>query len=257
MDYEKDTNNIDEIEKELIEILHDNEYSYDIPKNEEMVKKIYDLYKNHIIDNDCEDDDYLTYLGFYYNSIKKNKKLSNKYYDKAITKGNPHAMYNKAIICMNNKKYEDMINYLKMAIELNDVESMVALGDYYMKKKQYDDMINYYLLAIEKKNSYAMTNLGHYYLKINEFDEGLKYINLGIEHGSYEGYLELSLYFEKNKDFENCKKNYILYLDHETDEAFASIAIVQLLGIVIIYDYDPDFESMGLDEANLDVTNYC
>jgi TPR repeat protein len=112
----EDTNNIDEVEKELKELLEKYEYSYDPPKNKEMIKKIYDLYKNKIIDNACDDDDYLTYLGFYYNSVKNNRKLTLKYYDKAIKKGNPHAMYNKAIICMDDKRYDEMIMYLKMPL---------------------------------------------------------------------------------------------------------------------------------------------
>jgi hypothetical protein len=102
-------------------------------------------------------------------------------------------------------------------------------------------MKKYYLLAIEKNNAYAMVNLGHYYLKIKDENEGLKYINQGIETGSYEGYLELGLYYEKKKDYENCKKNYILYMTKEENETFGSIAVIQLLGIIMINDEDPDF----------------
>jgi hypothetical protein len=233
-----DTNNITEALKKILEKY---EYSYDPPKNNDMIIKIYDLYKNKIIDHECEDDDYLTYLGFYYSSIKNNKKLTLKYYDKAINKGNPHAMYNKAIICMDDKKYDEMIKYLKMAVELSDVESMVQLGDYYLKKKDYDNMKKYYLMAIEKNNAFAMINLGHYYLKNDEESEGIKYINQGIETGSYEGYLELGLYYEKKKDYENCKKNYILYMTKEENETYGSIAVIQLLGIIMINDEDPDF----------------
>ena len=73
---------MEDIEKELKELLKVHLYEYDEPKNRDMIQKILDLYKNKVIDEKCEDDDYLTYLGYYYDSIEQNYELVIKYYIK-------------------------------------------------------------------------------------------------------------------------------------------------------------------------------
>jgi hypothetical protein len=84
---------IEEKEKELIIILNQNSYSYDVPDNREMIPKIYDLIINNIIDKECDDSDYITYLGFYYGLYFKEEKQK-RCYKKAAKMGNVHAMYN-------------------------------------------------------------------------------------------------------------------------------------------------------------------
>ena len=97
---------LEDKEKELIQILRENEYSYDIPESRDLILiKLYDLFKNHIIDETCNDHDYLTYLGFYYGQFKNDLKTQLEYYKRAIDGGNVHAMYNLGLHYQNLNKY--------------------------------------------------------------------------------------------------------------------------------------------------------
>jgi hypothetical protein len=68
----------EEMEKELKKILEDYFYEYDSPTDKSMISKIYDLFINSNIDKDCDDADYLNYVGFFYYSIKEKTKIAIK-----------------------------------------------------------------------------------------------------------------------------------------------------------------------------------
>jgi hypothetical protein len=227
---------------ELKKILKNHSYNYDEPKNIEMIHKIYDLFKNNIVDNSIENGDYYTYLGFYYSAIKNDKYLTKKYYLKGIEEKNVHAMYNYALVCEDNDDYSTMKKYFKMAIELGDIESMTSLGYYYYNTDNYDKMKKYYLMAIEKGNTEAMIYMGHYYLVDKEKEEkGFKYYNMAIENKNFKAYFELANYYNTKEMYDKCKENYLLYFDNSDDEDYIILGISSLINIVILNEQDINF----------------
>jgi hypothetical protein len=212
----------DELEKELIKLLEGFNYIYDKPSDISMIRKIYVLYKYNKIDYFCKDSDYLTYLAWYYGAVKSNFILQRKYYKKAIKRGNVHAMYNLASNYNVSQKYNKKIKYLKMAIELNDSESMNCLG--------------YHYLYID-----------------NDVGLAKKYFNMAIKNNYFNGYLELAYYYYENKfNYKKCKQNIMLFLDsHENEKQIylhkfhmkkRDTALITLLSIIFKYEKEDNLD---------------
>jgi len=212
----------DELEKELIILLERFNYIYDKPSDISMIRKIYALYKYNKIDHFCKDSDYLTYLAWYYGVVKCNFILQRKYYKKAIKRGNVHAMYNLASNYNVSQKYTKKIKYLKMAIKLNDSESMNCLG--------------YHYLYID-----------------NDVGLAKKYFNMAIKNNYFNGYLELAYYYYENKfNYEKCKQNIMLFLDsYENEKQIYSskylmkkrdTALITLLSIIFKYEKEDNMD---------------
>ena len=104
------------MEEELIKIFNEYNITY-IQMNDDMINKIYNLFKNDIFYNPENGDEY-KFLGLYYENIKKDYEKAEKYYLMAIEKGNVDAMNNLGIYYYNIKKdYEKAEKYYLMAIE--------------------------------------------------------------------------------------------------------------------------------------------
>jgi TPR repeat protein len=247
---------MEDIEKELKILLETYQYQYDEPKNRDMIPKILDLYKNKVIDETCEDDDYLTYLGFYYDSVDTNNELIIKYYTKAVEKGNPHAMFNLASFYEVKGIYDEMLKYYLMGIENNDTESMYGLGQYYYLKKQFEDMKKYLEMAIEKGSTNAMIQYGNYYIDLKNIEEAKKYFDMAAEKKDYNGYHYMASFYY-NKEYKDAKKYYILYLENETNRIKCYQAIEELIVLVMQNNDDTDFlleycKKYEIDTSSLD-----
>jgi len=247
---------MEDIEKELKELLKIHLYQYDEPKNREMIPKILDLYKNKIIDETCEDDDYLTYLGYYYDSIVLNNELVEKYYKQAAEKGNPHAMFNLASYYEAKLMYEEMLKYYLMGIEKDDTESMYGLGQYYYTKKKFEDMKKYLEMAIVKGSTNAMIQFGNYYIDKKNIEEATKYFEMAAEKKEYDGYHYLAAYYF-NIEYKDAKKYYILYLENEIDHDKCHQALEELIILVMQNNDDTDFlleycKKYQVDTSSLD-----
>jgi len=251
---------MDDIEKELNDLLKSYEYSYDVPENKEMIPKILDLFKNKIIDETCEDHDYITYKGYYYNSIEHNSELMIKYYMEAIEKGNVHAMYNMALYYENRDDNSNMLKYYLMAIEKNDQEAMYGLGHYYYLEKEYENMMKYLKMGIEKGSVNAMNTLGDYYLDIGNLEEMKIYYDMALARNNFDCYHHQAMFYFK-KNYEESKKYYLMYLDNETDLVNCQNALEEFIMGVVNNNESGDFlvpycakfkvESTVLDEYNI------
>jgi len=247
---------MEDIEKELKELLKVHLYEYDQPKNKDMIPKILDLYKNKVIDEICEDDDYLTYLGYYYDSIESNNELVEKYYKQAAEKGNPHAMFNLASYYEAKLIYEEMLKYYLMGIEKDDKESMYGLGQYYYTQKKFEDMKKYLEMAIGKGSTNAMIQYGNYYIDLKNIEEAKKYFDMAVEKNDYTGYHSLASYYF-NKEYKDAKKYYILYLENEKDRIKCYQAIEELIILVMQNNDDTEFlleycKKYEIDTSSLD-----
>src|SRR5438128_171944 len=113
------------MEEELINFFKNHKYGY--PKsNIDSIEKIYNLFINNIL-FDPKTGNEFHFMGLYY----------------AI-----------------NENYDKMKECYLIAIEKENIISMIALGSYYqIRIKNYDKMKKYYLMAIDKENDLAMRNL--------------------------------------------------------------------------------------------------
>jgi hypothetical protein len=207
----------DDKEKELIEILRNNEYTYDIPTNREIiVLKLYDLFKNFLIDENCDDSDYLTYLGFYCGVFKFDVKKQNYYYKKAVEGGNVHAMFNLGLYYQNIDKYNISRKYFKMAVRKGDKESMLAYGNHIL----YED---------------------------RDVKRAKKYYNLAKNSNYYRGYYELAYYYCEFKfNYKKFKEYVMLFLDSfDKDEEkyndvtkMRKMTLIKLIGVIFTYEFE-------------------
>lgn len=233
---------LDTIEQEVILLLKVHQYTYDIPKDMSILKKVLDLFKNNIIDENCEDDDYLTYLGFYIHRIKKDKNKAIELYDKAINKDNVNAMYNLAMLYKSDGKKDLMEKYLKMGVKKDDDISMNTLGYFYLVEKRFLEMEEIFLKLVSKNDMQAINDLGIYYISSeNNIKKGTELINIAISKQNYKGCGVLGKYYlEKNKSLEAI--TYILlYLENNDDYNDKRILLQKLIDYIIKKNMDSDF----------------
>ena len=224
--------------EELIEILKKIDYTYDEPKND-ILDKLYNLYKNNIIDEECNDDDYITYKAYYYYTIIKDNKLTKQFYKQAIQMGNTHAMHGLGMYYKTINKNNKMFKYLKMAIKKNDSSCMIDYGNYLLYEK-------------------------------NNINTAMKYYNMAKKNNYYRGYYELAYYFYEYKfNYQKAKENMLLFLDtFENDiESYLDtfkmrgILLEKLVMMILVHEYEdnidfllPYFEKFNL---NINMTEAC
>jgi len=204
---------------ELIKILSKLNYTYDEPEND-IFDKIYDLYKNNIIDHECVDGDYLTYKAYYYYQVLHDNINSKKFYKEAVEKGNTHGMHGLAIHYKKFDKYNKMSKYLKMAIKKNDSVAMIDYGN-------------------------------HHLFENNDINKAMKYYNMGKKNNHFRGYYELAYYFFEFKfNYQKCKENMILFLESykEDKEVYMDnlklrgAVLEKLITLILINEYENDIE---------------
>jgi hypothetical protein len=224
---------------ELIKILNNLEYTYDPPKND-IIDKLYNLFKNNIIDEEENDDDYITYKAYYYYKVLKDLKNSKKYYKEAIQMNNPHAMHGLAMQYKRIDKYNKMTKYLKMAIKLNDSVAMIDYGN-------------------------------HVLFENNNVNKAKKYYNMAKKNNHFRGYYELAYYYCEYKfNYQECKKNMLLFLEtYQIDNEvyldqlkMRGILFERFITIILVHEYEEDIsflkphcDALGL-EMNDAFTKY-
>ena len=111
----------------------------------------------------------------YGQGIEQNYEKALNWYKKSADLGNTDAMYNLIKYYENRGDEENVIKYVSIIIERNDVRAIYDLGLYFQKKNDYKKMIKYYEIALTMlKNSFA--DAFEYPSKINN-DEIIKSIN--------------------------------------------------------------------------------
>ena len=128
----------------------------------------------------------------------------------AIEKKQTDAMFSLAKYYEDQKDYDNMIKYYKIAIDENDDEALAFLLDYYKKINDHDNVIKYYLVAINKKIENAAKELNEY-LKIN----------FKIEHAlKCKDYLTYENHQKLNNLFVKFYQIYDLDLEHNKIECY-------------------------------------
>ena len=202
---------------ELIKLLNKIEYTYDVPKND-ILDKLINLFKNNIIDEECTDDDYITYKAYFYYKILKDHKSAKKFYKEAMMMENTHAMHGLAMYYKRYDRPNKMLKYLKMAIKKNDNVAMIDYGN-------------------------------HHLFENNNINKAMKYYNMAKKNNHYRGYYELAYYFYEYKfNYQKCKENMLLFLNTIDSDAEAYLDDLKLRGVlfeklitlILVHEYEED-----------------
>src|SRR3989304_6674894 len=212
MDNPKDLENV------IKSFVEDHKCTYIDIKNEKSIKKIYNLFFDHIFVEPENGIEYL-YFGWFYQYAKKDYEQMKKYYLMAIDKGVSEAMYILGYYYEHidlEKDYEQMKKYYLMAIDKGVYKAMFNLGYYYEHiKKDYEQMKKFYLMASDKGDSQAMNNLTTFYKNNNDYPSLIK---LYHKYNKKEELIKILFTFLQKSD-----KSFTL--DEELVDIFISIDI--------------------------------
>lgn len=140
--------------------------------------KIYDLWVNNKFSEPMEEMEF-SHFAIYYNHVKKNYSLAEKFYLLAIDKGNVDAMVYLAILYKNiTNNYELAAKYYLMAIDNGHIDAIHGLGNMYLHKIKNLDLAKKYLrMASDAGDGDANNDLISTYEMKNELTEALHYFS--------------------------------------------------------------------------------
>ena len=151
--------------------------------------------------------EYLNRLGVLYDN-KENYSEAEKWYLKAIEKGNYNAISNLAYIYFEKGEYEKAIKYYKEYQKIAD-----NTDNYYWIAAAYDELENYknakewFLKSIKfDKDGYSEERLGIIYAKEGNQKEALKWYSAAIEKGNLWAYESLAALYISMGDYKTADK---------------------------------------------------
>ena len=156
-------------------------------------------------------------------------KESEKYYLKAIEKGNSMAMYNLAILYDNQDKPELAEKYYLQAIEKGHSDAMNNLANLYNNQNKPELAEKYYLQAIEKGHSEAMYNLAILYNNQDKPELAEKYYLQAIEKGRSEAMYNLAILYNNQDKPELAEKYYFQAIEKGHSGAMNTLAVLYYL----------------------------
>ena len=151
--------------------------------------------------------EYLNRLGVLYDN-KENYSEAEKWYLKAIEKGNYNAISNLAYVYFEKGEYEKAIKYYKEYQKIAD-----NTDNYYWIAAAYDELEDYknakewFLKSIKfDKDGYSEERLGIIYAKEGNQKEALKWYSAAIEKGNLWAYDSLATLYISMGDYKTADK---------------------------------------------------
>ena len=142
----------------------------------ESIDKIYSLFVTAVQHVEPETGEECNFYALYYDQVKKDYGLAEKYYLQAVEHKDSNAMNNLGRLY---ETFEQDVNkrkhYYTMAVEHGNITGMTNLGRYF-EETEYDfvQMKKYYKLAIEKGNDFcAIEFFTNYYERQNKWNKAL------------------------------------------------------------------------------------
>jgi tetratricopeptide (TPR) repeat protein len=154
------------------------------------------------------------------------------------------------------KIFENTTNDTILQYNFTDPKICNILGVYYLKKNKYDEMIKYYLMGIELNYSVSMYNLGLYYYEKNKYVEMEKYYLMAIELKNTLAMIDLGHYYEYHKiDVINAKKYYMMAIELNNKKALEKYEIMHKKKITYKNDLKKKLDELNKEYIN--VTDKC
>lgn len=209
------------MDKELFLLLdiHPFNYNKKVLINDNIkIKKLYDLFKNNILYEPIDCDDY-NYLGYYYQYYSVDHTKAENCYLMAcdIEKNNIFVMKNLGYYYFSIQNIEQGEKYYLMAFgsrSEGDINAILALAyDYYdiNREKAEKYLQQYSEIGLEKNPREVSFNLAKYYHYTKKnMDLAEKYYLVTIENGNDKVIMEVVNYYVSNKNYEKATKYYLI-----------------------------------------------
>ncbi len=170
-------------------------------------------YEKYLIDS-CNQGNVTAarYLGFYYQNYKKDNQKGLEYFKIAVDKDDVESFMHIGLLYNILGEYDLSLSHLLTASEKGYVKASNYVGFYYQNEKQdYPTALSYFKLGVEKDDTEATLNIASLYYIMGEFDLSEKYFLIAVEKGDEVAANNLGFYFQNvKKDYENAIKYYKL-----------------------------------------------
>lgn len=117
--------------------------------------------------------------------------------------------------------YNDLLNNFsdEEQEDNNDGVLYCCYANAHYEKKEYNEMIKYYIMAIERNNINAMIKMGQYYHKIcYNFKESKKYYLMAINNNNIEGMAYLTLLYCDLLEMNSLSDSFKIMIDINRDQ---------------------------------------
>jgi len=150
---------------------------------------------------------YLNRLGLLYDN-KENYSEAEKWFLKAIEKGNYNAISNLAYVYYEKKEYEKAIQYYREYQKIaDDINNYYWIAASYYELKDYKDAKEWYLKSAKfDKNGYSENSLGIIYDEEGNQKEALKWYQASAQKGNLWAYDNLATFYVDLEDYINAEK---------------------------------------------------
>jgi TPR repeat protein len=157
-----------------------------------------------------------------FNYVEHHTKLANV--------GNLDSIKKLALYYKNQNDKSKMKHYYNLGIELNDMNCMISLGEYYQKEDINPKLMKkFYDLAIEKHQSdVAFYNLGVYYFEAENFNLAKKLFEKSANLGNTCAMIEVGRHHKKNGNFDSMKKYFEMAVESDDPEGYNELGIFYL-----------------------------
>ena len=150
---------------------------------------------------------YLNRLGLLYDN-KENYSEAEKWFLKAIEKGNYNAISNLAYVYYEKKEYEKAIQYYREYQKIaDDINNYYWIAASYYELKDYKDAKEWCLKSAKfDKNGYSENSLGIIYDEEGNQKEALKWYQTSAQKGNLWAYDNLATFYVDLEDYINAEK---------------------------------------------------
>ena len=156
----------------------------------------------------------------------KNTEEAERYYLKAIEKGDIDALYNLASLYDDQNKLAEAESYYLRAIEKGDIDALNNLAILYKNQNKLAEAESYYLRAIEKGNIGALNNLANLYADQNKLAESESYYLKAIEKGHIGALYNLAILYQNQNKLAESESYYLKAIEKGHIGALYNLAIL-------------------------------
>jgi len=248
---------MDELEKDIIDVIKKHQCIYIKISNNQNIKKIHNLIINNVMidgdDLDIQDSELLHYIGFYH-KINKNYDEAIKFYNMAIQLKNLYSMNNLAHMYTNgdgiDKNIDEAIRIYKIGVENGNVTAMVRLGNIYCDEnyinKNIDEAIRIYKMAIDLGHITSICHLANIYSDKNSthtnINEAIRLLKIGVNMENYTAMNNLANIYADvtgiNVNYNEAIKLYCKAIKNGNSYAMYGLATMHFYGYGVDKNYD-------------------
>ena len=142
-----------------------------------------------------ENDINTTELGFFHLYNGKINEAFNLFALDYEENNSSKSLNGMAFCYLANNNVPKMLETFKMAIEMNDTQSLIYLGNYYNSKISFDEMKHCYIRACFV-DGISACKIARYYMSICDYESAIIYYMMSINKNNFIAMFELGELYE-------------------------------------------------------------